>query len=290
MRSTRRLLQVLQLFTMERPEWSIDAAARKLGLSQSTAYVYFRDLVDAALLVKSRTGHYNIGPAVIVYDRLTRTCDPVISLARPVMKSLAASAGVECMALLCRLYRMTVLCVDQEATERADFAVSYERGRPMSLFRGAASKAILAHIERRRLRRYFDEFASDIAKAGLGRTWSEFKASLRRIRSTNISITTGELDVGRVGISAPIFSSDGEILGSLSLVVSEQALRKSEGLQDKLAYKVGGAAKVLTESLGNGASDASISGRKKKKRRKSTKRPPNAKTPTQRARKRAKAA
>jgi DNA-binding IclR family transcriptional regulator len=285
MRSTRRLLQVLQLFTMDQPEWSIDAAARKLGLSQSTAYVYFRDLVDAALLVKSRTGHYNIGPAVIVYDRLTRNCDPVVSLARPVMKSLAESSGVECMALLCRLYRMTVLCVAQEATERADFAVSYERGRPMSLFRGAASKVILAHIERRRLRRYFDEFATDITKAGLGKTWSEFKASLRRIRTTNISITAGELDVGRVGISAPIFSSDGEILGSLSLVVSEQAWRRSESLQEKLAYKVGEAAKVLTKSLGNGSADAATANRRKA-RRKAKKRAPTRAT----ARKRAKAA
>ena len=100
MRTTKRLLQVLQLFTMEHPEWSIAVAARKLGLSQSTAYVYFRDLVDSSLLVKSRTGLYNIGPAVIVYDRLTRTCDPVISLAQPLMKSLTVSSGVECVVLL----------------------------------------------------------------------------------------------------------------------------------------------------------------------------------------------
>ena len=160
----------------------------------------------------------------------------------------------------------------------------------MPLFRGAASKAILAHIERRRLRRYFDEFASDIAKAGLGQTWTEFKACLRRIRATNISITMGELDVGCVGISAPIFSSDGEILGSLSLVVSEQALRRSDGLQDKLAYKVGEAAKHLTQSLANGPSEASTSSRNKKKRRKSTKRSSNSKAPRQRTRRRAKAA
>jgi DNA-binding IclR family transcriptional regulator len=264
-RATRRLLQVLQLFTMESPEWSIDAASRKLGLSQSTAYVYFRDLVDASLLVKSRTGYYGVGPAVIVYDRLTRNCDPVISLAQPLMKDLVESTGVECVALLCRLYRMTVLCVAQEATLNADFAVSYERGRPMPLFRGAASKVTLAHIERRKLRRYFDEFAGDIAKAGLGHNWSEFKASLRRIRATNVCITTGELDAGRVGISAPIFSAEGEILGSLSLVVSEHALRRSAGLLDKLGGKVAEASHTLTNSLARGGSVTPSPGRNKKR-------------------------
>lgn len=250
---------------MESPEWSIDAASRELGLSQSTAYVYFRDLVDAALLVKSRTGYYSIGPAVIVYDRITRKCDPIISLAQPLMKELVESSGVECVALLCRLYRMTVLCVAQEATLNADFAVSYERGRPMPLFRGAASKVTLAHVERRKLRRYFDEFKIDIAKAGLGGSWSEFKSSLRRIRATNVCITTGELDVGRVGISAPIFSAEGEILGSLSLVVSEQALRRSAGLVDKLGDNLADASRTLTSSLARGSSVTPSPARNKKR-------------------------
>lgn len=274
MKTNRRLLQVLQLFTIDTPEWSIDAAGRKLGLSQSTAYDYFRDLVDAGLLVKSRTGYYIIGPAVIVYDRLTRDCDPIISLAQPLMKSLTESSGVECVTLLCRLYRMTVLCVAQETIGKTDFAVSYERGRPMPLFRGAASKIILAHVERRKLRRYYDEFAGDIFKAELGRTWTEFKTSLRRIRAANICTTAGELDEGLVGISAPIFSAQGEILGSISLVVSEQALRRVKGLIDKLGSKVGDAGRALTEALSKSESTvAPVANNKKKKVRKSKKRP-----------------
>jgi DNA-binding IclR family transcriptional regulator len=283
MRTTRRLLQVLQLFTMESPEWSVDDASTQLGLSQSTAYVYFRDLVDASLLVKSHAGHYSIGPAVIVYDRITRMCDPIISLAQPLMKDLVESSGMECVALLCRLYRMTVLCVAQEATINADFAVSYERGRPMPLFRGAASKVTLAHIERRKLRRYFDEFKDDIATAGLGRNWAEFKSSLRRIRSTNVCVTTGELDVGRVGISAPIFSGEGEILGSLSLVVSERALRRSAGLVDKLGGKLADASRLLTSSLASGVSVAPSPRRTKKGTTRTKSRPRTRKVSKRRA-------
>jgi DNA-binding IclR family transcriptional regulator len=254
---------------MDDPEWSIQDACQELELRQSTAYVYFRDLVDAGLLVRSRTGHYNIGPAVIVYDRLTRQCDPVVALAQPLMKSLTLSAGIDCVALLCRLYRMTVLCVSQESTARARFAVSYERGRPMPLFRGAASKVILAHVERRKLHRYYDEFVGDIAKAGLGQTWNEFKASLRRIRATPFVTTAGELDEGRVGISAAVFSSEGEVLGSLSLVVSEQKLRRTEGLLEKLGQKVGKASQALTASLRNGHNVAAVAGGKRKRTQKS---------------------
>lgn len=287
MRTTKRVLEVLQLFTMDAPEWSIDAAAQKLGLTQSTAYVYFRDLVEAALLVKSRTGFYGMGPAVIVYDRLTRKTDPLIAHAQPLMRDLIASSGVECVALLCRLFRMTVLCVAQEVTGKADFAVSYERGRPMPLFRGAASKAILAHVERRKLRRYFHEFSADIAQAGLGRNWAEFKASLRRIRAANFCITRGELDAGAVGISAPVFSSEGEILGSLSLVVSERALRRSEGQLDELGAKVAAAARLLSSALKNGdSSQPSGDGKKKTARGKKKKSAPPRKRRLKRAKER----
>ena len=287
MRTTKRVLEVLQLFTMDAPEWSIDAAAQKLGLTQSTAYVYFRDLVEAALLVKSRTGFYSMGPAVIVYDRLTRKTDPLIAHAQPLMRDLIASSGVECVALLCRLFRMTVLCVAQEVTGNADFAVSYERGRPMPLFRGAASKAILAHVERRILRRYFHEFSADIAQAELGRNWAEFKASLRRIRAANFCITRGELDVGAVGISAPVFSSEGEILGSLSLVVSERALRRSEGQLDELGAKVAAAARLLSSALKNGdSSQPSGDGKKKTARGKKKKSAPPHKRRLKRAKER----
>jgi DNA-binding IclR family transcriptional regulator len=286
-RTTKRVLEVLQLFTMDAPEWSIDAAAQKLGLTQSTAYVYFRDLVEAALLVKSRTGFYSMGPAVIVYDRLTRKTDPLIAHAQPLMRDLIASSGVEGVALLCRLFRMTVLCVAQEVTGNADFAVSYERGRPMPLFRGAASKAILAHVERRKLRRYFYEFSADIAQAELGRSWAEFKASLRRIRAANFCITRGELDAGAVGISAPVFSSEGEILGSLSLVVSERALRRSEGQLDQLGAKVAAAARLLSSALKNSDSrQPSGDGKKKTARGKKKKSAPPRKRRLKRAKER----
>lgn len=228
-----------------------------------------------------------MGPAVIVYDRLTRKTDPLIAHAQPLMRDLIASSGVEGVALLCRLFRMTVLCVAQEVTGNADFAVSYERGRPMPLFRGAASKAILAHVERRKLRRYFHEFSADIAQAELGRNWAEFKASLRRIRAANFCITRGELDVGAVGISAPVFSSEGEILGSLSMVVSERALRRSEEQLDELGAKVAAAARVLSSALKNGdSSQPSGDGRKKTARGKKKKSAPPRKGRLKRANKR----
>jgi DNA-binding IclR family transcriptional regulator len=249
LKTANRVLAVLRLFSIERPDWTVEAAAQELGLSQSTAYEYFKSLVDSGLVVASKPGRYVIGPAIIEYDRLTRSCDPLIANAQPILKELVRSSPIPAVGLLCRLYRLTVMCVDQYTNTTIDFAVSYERGRPMPLFRGAASKVILAHMERRKLRRYFDEFAAEVAEAGMGESWRPFRAALRRIRTAETIVTKGELDAGRVGVSAPVFGPGDEVLGSIGLVLSESDLTEHEGLLAQLELKVRLAGRELSAVL-----------------------------------------
>lgn len=225
MATVDRALGILRLFTVESPEWTVEAAARELGLSQSTAYQYFRSLVDAGLLSTYRTGVYVIGPAIIELDRQTRSTDPLIQAAREDMELLSASlTGEDDVVLLCRLYKLTVMCVDQRAPVAPRQAVSYERGRPMPLDRGAASKVILAHLPPRVLRRYFDQNHDD----GSDQAWADFRRPLRTIRRAGLCTTRGELDQGRVGLSAPIFASEGDVVGSIGLVLSEASLERGE--------------------------------------------------------------
>ena len=44
MTTSDRLLSVLGLFTIERPEWTVEEAANELQLAASTTYRYFRSL------------------------------------------------------------------------------------------------------------------------------------------------------------------------------------------------------------------------------------------------------
>lgn len=213
-----RALGVLRLFAGEQAEWTVEAAARELGLSQSTAYQYFRSLVESGLLSTYRTGLYVVGPAIIELDRQARDRDPLILAARGEMDALSAAlGGGDDVVLLCRLYKLRVMCVDQRAPAPPGRLVSYERGRPMPLERGAASKVILAHLPPRVLRRYYEQAYPD----GSGPDWAEFRKPLRAIRKARLCVTHGELDPGRIGVSAPVFAAEGEVVGSIGLVLSE---------------------------------------------------------------------
>lgn len=227
MTTSDRVLGVLALFSLEEAEWTVEDAAKRLDLTVSTAYRYFRSLAGAGLIVALATGRYVLGPAIIQYDRQIRLQDPLTVAAQPVMRRLTRKLPAHALTLLCRLFRSQVICVHQEAVRQLKYAVSYERGRPMPLFRGAASKIILANMELRAVRALYREEPSRFSQAGLGKDWHEVKWWLRNLRSANASVTEGEVDSGMCGISVPVFESAGVIVGSLSVVAPVRHIRAS---------------------------------------------------------------
>jgi DNA-binding IclR family transcriptional regulator len=214
------MLSVLDAFSEGAPIWTVDNIAAALGYTRATAYRYVGGLCDAGLLTRVAQGTYALGPRIIELDRQIQRCDPLLTLTEPVMEDLLHPNRGQ-VVLLCSLFRETVLCVHQAGHDKA-LAVSYARGRPMPLFRGATSKVILACLPERRLTRLFVGHQAEIRKAGFGRTREEFLAALKSIRRQGYSITRAEVDPGVVGVAVPVFGGERAVIGSLSVVFSEK--------------------------------------------------------------------
>jgi DNA-binding IclR family transcriptional regulator len=214
-----RLLMALALFTIECPQWTVEAAAEKLVVSAQTAYRYFKQLTAAGLITPVAGASYTLGPAIIQMERQIQATDPMLIAARIVMVDLIQHAVEGSTAILCRLFHDRVMCMHQVMSRGPQEPVSYERGRPMPLYRGATAKIILAHLPTRTLKSLFAHDAAAIGAAGLGGSFDEFRRALATLRRAGICITRGEVDHGRTGIGAPIFDRDGAVLGSLSLAL-----------------------------------------------------------------------
>jgi DNA-binding IclR family transcriptional regulator len=96
----------------------------------------------------------------------------------------------------------------------------------MALFRGAASKVILANLSLRVVKSLHTSHAPEMKDAGLGESWDDVKRALREIRSNQIFHTEGELHRGMQGVAAAVFSSDGAVIGSLSTVWPQRNLKQ----------------------------------------------------------------
>jgi DNA-binding IclR family transcriptional regulator len=252
-----RLLMALALFTIERPQWTVEDAAEQLGVSAKTAYRYFRQLTAAGLISPVAGAGYTLGPAIVQMERQIQATDPMLIAARSVMVDLIQHAVAGSTVILCRLFHDRVMCMHQVMGHGPQEPVSYERGRLMPLYRGATAKIILAHLPSRTLKSLFAHDAAEIAAAGLGHSFDEFRRALLKLRRDGICVAHGEVDPGRTGIGAPIFDRDGAVLGSLSLAVP--STRADDALIERLASLTATGARAVEQTMfkGSGASDLS---------------------------------
>jgi DNA-binding IclR family transcriptional regulator len=245
MSSLDQMFEVLNLFSESRPIWSINDATQAMRQSRSTVYRYFRALTTAGLLAPVTRGAYALGPFIIKLDRQIRLCDPLLRVAPPVMARLQADSG--CVVMLGRLFHNDVLCIHQEGYPD-DMEVTFARGRPSSLFRGAMPKAILANLPTNQLKDIFLKRNEEIRNAGLGDNWPKFKASLRKIRKDGFYVSkAGEVDPKVIGIGAPIFDPKNAVFASVNIAVPERQC--TEAKVRRWVELVRGAAAEITKQL-----------------------------------------
>ena len=242
--SLARLLEILDLFSPAAPAWSTDALIRSRAMSRSSGYRYIKALNDVGLLAAVSNGYYILGPRIIELDRQIRQCDPMYVAGGPVLKQLVAATGHS--ALMCSLFRDSVLCIREELTSNSPPNI-FTRGQRRPLFQGAASKIILPYLRSHQLRSLYAKHSKTIATCGLGPDWVSFRATLAKIRRDGYVMTAGEFNPGVIGISAPIFNRTGHILGSIGITADEGNFNR--GQLDRIAAFVTKAAKQVTERI-----------------------------------------
>lgn len=245
-----RMLAALALFTIERPQWTVDEAAEEIGVSATTAYRYFKQLTASGLISPVAGAGYRLGPAIVQMDRQIQATDPMLIAARAVMVDLVQHAEGS-TALLCRLFHDRVMCMHQVMGRGPQMPVSYERGRLMPLYRGASAKSILAHLPTRTLKSLYAHHADEISAAELGRNFDAFRNSLATLRRAGVCVTRGEVDPGRIGVSAPIFDREHAVLGSLSLALP--GARVDEALIERLKPLTAEGAREIERIMSNGS-------------------------------------
>jgi DNA-binding IclR family transcriptional regulator len=222
--STAKVLGILDLFTVHQPMWTAEMLMEQLGLSRATAYRYLRELSDNGFVAPAAGGGYILGPRFIELDRQIRLVDPLLQVAPAIVDEYRERVGG--VIVLCRFYGDRVVSVYSDQID-PDFALQMERGRPLPILFGAPSRIIVAYLTTYQLRNLMLHHADEIAEAGLGNNWREFRAKLKAIRAAGCYVSAG-LGSARVSASAPIFSAPNTITASICLARRESNNKEQE--------------------------------------------------------------
>lgn len=240
--SLARMLAVLDLFSLQRFEWTVEELTEATGYTASSTYRYVRALGRAGLLARMPGGTYVVGAKIIELEALTRRVDPVVTAAQPVLQALARQTG--CACLLSSVYGDHLINIAHEPGVEP-FHLTYVRGEPLPWFRGAPGNAVLAFMATTRVRKLFDKFHTP---AGDAEAWRACRARLKGIRQAGYCVSHGELQPDVVGFGVPVIPVD-EPIGSISLVCSRERaeLLDAEGIGELLVARAGALAAQIAE-------------------------------------------
>ncbi|QJU55665.1 helix-turn-helix domain-containing protein [Herbiconiux sp. KACC 21604] len=212
--SSDRMLSVMDLFTPEKPEWTVEEACAVLGQSESTVYRYFRSLSAAGLIFSVRAGRYLLGPGIVHFDRQLRTSDPLIRATEPGILEIAAQYSEPGMLFISRIHRDYLMTMHEHRLGSSPFPEGpYDRGKLAPPFAGAPALAIHSFAEVRMVRSIFR------ATGGSDDEWLEMKRAMRAIRANGYAADVGGEDDGIVYVSVPLKRADFGIAGSLTIAL-----------------------------------------------------------------------
>ncbi len=247
--SEAKILSVLGLFTEDRPIWHAEEINQTLHYARATGYRAVKNLVDAGFLQKVSAGRYALGARIIELDYRLRRSDPILLAVAPVMDELARKTGLS--AVLTVMFGTKVVDTHRASVNPA-IQLTYGRGRPRPLFQGAAPKMILSHLPRAQLVRLYRTHEGEIARLGLGGSWSEFRAQLAQWRNAGFYYSRGEVEAGVSGAATPLFNEAGDVLAALALVGdSEQIALIGEARLKSWLIKAAARFRILFQTYDN---------------------------------------
>jgi len=209
------MLSVMDLFTPEQPEWTVEQACAVMGQSESTVYRYFRSLAAVGLIFSIRPGRYLLGPGIIHFERQLRISDPLIRVAQPVIVEMAAEYAGPGVIFVSYMYRDSVMTAHEHRIGAEPFPEgAFARGRLAPLFRGAPGLALLSFLEVRTVRSIYQRVEPGDAE------WLDFKRRMRAVRALGYAVSVDDPDPGVLHVSVPLKQDGLGIAGSLSIALA----------------------------------------------------------------------
>lgn len=216
-----RIVDVLDLFSETDTLLTAEEIAEKLQVSRPTAFRYAKEL-NAAGFLANYSGRYSLGARIITLDYRIRRADPVLKIAEKTLRQISDETG--CDSIFCRMYNDEIINVHHEASNNP-VGVSFGRGRPLPLFKGSASKVLLALLPATKLHKLYEKNSHLPEVQEIALEWPAFKRYFAHIRKAGFYISMTEIDEEVVGIAVPVYDKSIGIVGAISLVMSSERLQ-----------------------------------------------------------------
>ena len=237
-----KITEILDAFSLSRPSMTLGEIQQATGLPVSTVQRLVSNMVAQQLL--DRVGDQIRVGARMAYWAATAMKDlDVLAVVNPVLKEIRDKTGeTACFFKVEQTFRVCVAIAETRHALRRDMYV----GKVIPLHAGSASRVLLA---------WNPDLAEQILASPLeplteGTVTSpdESRALITQAKADGYAITAGEREDSASGLSAPVFDSAADIVGSLT--ISGPTLRMPREQCEEWVDLLVGYAEQVTRTMG----------------------------------------
>ena len=242
--SVDRAVSVMELLARTGSS-GVTEVAREIGIHKSTAYRLLTTLRDRGLVEQDEaTEKYRLGFGLVLLASAVTADLDVLRCARPVCERL--SEQTQETVTVAVLEDDDAVVIHQSVSKSSALSVDWT-GRHTPIHATAAGQVFLSHMpedqRRRILRRPLERFTENTV---LARATLEERA--QETRERGYGYTVEELEIGLNAVGAPVRSSDGAVVATVS--VSGPVFRLPAEDIPEVAELVKGAASEISRCLG----------------------------------------
>lgn len=208
-----KALNVLEEFTAETPKWGLRELGRKLEISHTIVHRILSTFEERGYVFHNpETNKYELGIRFLELSNVVEENLSISELIQPIMKKIAMETGESVvLTLLDNNEGLFVKIVESEKHVR--FAQSVGKRAP--LYVGASHKTMLAYLPANQQALIIEEGLANKAKQIHSK--AELLQSIASIREKGWAFSREETMSDVSAVSIPLFDSQQQILGSLSV-------------------------------------------------------------------------
>jgi IclR family transcriptional regulator, KDG regulon repressor len=215
LQSLERGIDLLFLFSTEKPILSLEDISRELELPESTAYRLAATLCKKSVLVRSPSGKgYVLNASLLRLLAVVRAHIDIGSLALPSLEALARASGET--SQLCLLQGNEAVCAEAVGSSNA-IRFMPEKGRGVPLHTSALGRAVLAFLPESFLAKYLRKPGLQAMTPYTVTDPRKFREILQQIRTQGWAVSYQQNLLGARGAAAPIFDHQGKVIASLGI-------------------------------------------------------------------------
>lgn len=213
-------------------EVGVRELATAMRIAPSSAHRLLMGLAEEGFIRQNaETGRYELGLEFMRLATLASGKSPLRQRALPHMRALVDACNETALLGVYDSARQDMLfAASVDSTHHLRYAIELNKWAPV--YTGASGLAILAFLDESHVQTIVQRTR---LAALTSRTITEsyrLAAELETIRQRGYALTRGQRIPGAVGLAAPVFGSNGDVIGDICLTIPEQ--RFDEASQDHL--------------------------------------------------------